>query len=518
MRSAILNISLLIALSLSADLSAHGGGTNSYGCHNQSSTGTHHCHSGDYNGLSFSSQDAFLAYVKEQSEQVSQIERDALVALYNSTDGANWRDNTGWLGEAGTECSWFGVECDIRNVLIGLSLRYNALRGTMPSELGNLTNLTYLILSYNSLSGSIPTSLGNLTNLTSLSLAHNKLTGPLPQWLSDMSISGGANIAYAFDTTSIDTTEVTGASTYNRDDYLPAWGDDDGDCINTRHEVLIIESLVPVTMNDSGCLVSTGEWYDPITGQTFTESSDVDIDHHVALSEAHRSGADVWPSEEKKAFANDLLNSFSLQAMDDSTNSSKSDKDPANWLPPNESHHCDYIKNWVEVKSLYNLTYDDAEKVAIEGILGTTTDYGARKSVTGLLASTAAPTGRFSLGITNGTSCGYSSAGSVFTSTLIDFSITPASDHLNQTVDIIIVAVLGSDIYSISDKLQLIPYTGDATKLAAFIPSTTFQESRQFEFIQAIFNDPLSVSLYLAYRLESGDLVYSSEPFAIAVK
>ena len=397
MRSAILTISLLTLVLLSNDLSAHGGGTNSYGCHNQSSTSTHHCHSGDYNGLSFSSQDAFLAYVKEQSESTT--------AVTTTTD-----------------------------------------------------------------------------------------------------------------TASVATTEVSTASTYNRDDYLPAWGDDDGDCINTRHEVLIIESLVPVTMNDSGCLVSTGEWYDPITGQTFTESSDVDIDHHVALSEAHRSGADVWPSEEKKAFANDLLNSFSLQAMDDSTNSSKSDKDPANWLPPNEGHHCDYVKNWVEVKSLYNLTYDDAEKVAIAGILGTTIDYGARKSVTGLLASTTAPTGRFSLGITNGTSCGYSSAGSVFTSTLIDFSITPASDHLNQTVDIIIVAVLGSDIYSISDKLQLIPYTGDATKLAAFIPSTTFQESRQFEFIQATFNDPLSVSLYLAYRLESGDLVYSPEPFTVAVK
>jgi hypothetical protein len=43
--------------------------------------------------------------------QIPQIERDALVALYNSTDGANWTDNTGWLGEAGTECSWFGVRC-----------------------------------------------------------------------------------------------------------------------------------------------------------------------------------------------------------------------------------------------------------------------------------------------------------------------------------------------------------------------------------------------------------------------
>ena len=331
MRSAVLNISLPMALSLSSDLLAHGGGTNSYGCHNQSSTSTHHCHSGDYNGLSFSSQEAFLAYIKEQSESIA--------------------------------------------------------TATVTTE-----------------------------------------------------------------TASTDTTEESVASTYNRDDYLPAWADDDGDCINTRHEVLIIESRVPVTMNDSGCLVATGEWYDPITGQTFTESSDVDIDHHVALSEAHRSGADVWPTAEKLAFSNDLLNSFALQAMDDSTNSSKGDKDPANWLPPNESHHCDYVKNWVEVKSLYNLTYDDAEKVAIEGILGTTVDYGARKSVAGLLASTATPAGRFSLGITNGTSCGYSPVGSVSTSTLIDFSITPSSDHLNQPVDIIFVAVLGSDIYSISDK------------------------------------------------------------------
>ena len=43
--------------------------------------------------------------------QVQQIERDALIALYNLTDVANWTDNTGWLGEAGTECSWFGVRC-----------------------------------------------------------------------------------------------------------------------------------------------------------------------------------------------------------------------------------------------------------------------------------------------------------------------------------------------------------------------------------------------------------------------
>ena len=83
------------------------------------------------------------------------------------------------------------------------------------------------------------------------------------------------------------------------------------------------------------------------------------------------------------------VNSYALQAMDDSTNASKSDNDPANWLPPNESFRCDYVKNWVEVKSLYALTYDDAEKAAIEGILGTSIGNGARQAVSGLQASTS---------------------------------------------------------------------------------------------------------------------------------
>jgi hypothetical protein len=162
---------------------------------------------------------------------------------------------------------------------------------------------------------------------------------------------------------------------------------------------------------------------------------------------------------------------------------------------PNESHYCDHVKNWAEAKSLYNLTDDDAEKVAIEGILGTTVDYGARKSVTGLFASSATPAGRSSLGITNGASCRYSPAGSLSASTLIYFLITHSSDHLNQSIDIIIVAVLRSDIDLISDRLQLIPHTGDASEFAAFISSATFKKSRQFEFIQGIFNDPLNIAV-----------------------
>lgn len=164
------------------------------------------------------------------------------------------------------------------------------------------------------------------------------------------------------------------SSRYRRADYLPSWADADGDCINTRHEVLITESRIPVTMSKNGCSVLKGEWLDRATNQIFTNPADVDIDHTVALSEAHRSGASNWSTERKREFSNDLINSSVLEVMDDGVNSLKGDKDPAEWLPPNEQYHCTYIRNWVEIKNLYELTFDEKEKVAIEKVLGRTDD------------------------------------------------------------------------------------------------------------------------------------------------
>jgi len=117
--------------------------------------------------------------------QIPQIERDALVALYNSTDGANWTDNTGWLGAAGTECDWYGVTCSSGSVS-WILLMGNSLSGNIPPELGNLTNLTKLSLNTNSLSGSIPAELGNLTNLTILYLYSNSISGSIPAELGNL--------------------------------------------------------------------------------------------------------------------------------------------------------------------------------------------------------------------------------------------------------------------------------------------------------------------------------------------
>ena len=56
--------------------------------------------------------------------------------------------------------------------------------------------------------------------------------------------------------------------------------------------------------------------------------------------------------------------------MDDNTNALKGDKDPSEWLPPNKEYHVTYVKNWVEIKTLYGLTFDKKEIAVIEEILG----------------------------------------------------------------------------------------------------------------------------------------------------
>ena len=156
---------------------------------------------------------------------------------------------------------------------------------------------------------------------------------------------------------------------YDRDLY-GSWIDADGDCQNTRQEVLIAESLIPVRFDSRGCRVVSGRWLDPFTAQTFTNPSDLDIDHFIPLAEAHRSGADRWPPELRRQFANDLSWPGGLIAVSASANRSKGARDPAGWMPPNESFHCEYVKNWIITKAYWGLSMDDAEKRTVYSILG----------------------------------------------------------------------------------------------------------------------------------------------------
>ena len=118
--------------------------------------------------------------------QIPTVEREALVALYNSTGGATWSDNTGWLGAVGTECTWYGVTCAMGHVT-QLNLYFNQLNGSIPSELGSLSSLLDLGLSDNQLSGGIPSELGNLSSLEGLYLNFNQLGGGIPPQLGNLS-------------------------------------------------------------------------------------------------------------------------------------------------------------------------------------------------------------------------------------------------------------------------------------------------------------------------------------------
>src|SRR5450432_1478914 len=88
--------------------------------------------------------------------QIPQAERDALIALYNSTDGSHWIDSTGWNGAAGSECTWFGITCDsTSSTVTRIALYSNNLTGTL-SPLGVLGNLQDFDVDDNKLGGPLP--------------------------------------------------------------------------------------------------------------------------------------------------------------------------------------------------------------------------------------------------------------------------------------------------------------------------------------------------------------------------
>ena len=144
---------------------------------------------------------------------VMDLERAALIALYEATDGPNWVNSENWLTDTPLG-EWFGIKTNREGRVVELAMSYwdyelrqwisnnvsgpippelaeltsleyvqffdNRLSGPIPPELGKLTNLRRLDFNSNDLWGSIPAELGNLENLTSLNLGGNGLTGPIP--------------------------------------------------------------------------------------------------------------------------------------------------------------------------------------------------------------------------------------------------------------------------------------------------------------------------------------------------
>jgi hypothetical protein len=144
---------------------------------------------------------------------------------------------------------------------------------------------------------------------------------------------------------------------------------------STRNEILKRDLTNQVYKEKTKqCVVLSGTLIDPFSGESINfvqgakTSSEVQIDHTVALSNAWQTGAFKLTSDQRKALANDPLN---LLAVKGRLNSQKGDGDAATWLPPLKSYRCDYVSRQIAVKIKYKLWFTAPEKEAMIRILKT---------------------------------------------------------------------------------------------------------------------------------------------------
>jgi hypothetical protein len=104
------------------------------------------------------------------------------------------------------------------------------------------------------------------------------------------------------------------------------WIDIDGDGCDTREQVLKRDSVTLPQVDPYKCKVIAGDWVSPYDGAPWSDPTDIDIDHVVALKEAWDSGAWAWSDATRNAYANDTTVRRTLMAVTDNVNQRKKRK------------------------------------------------------------------------------------------------------------------------------------------------------------------------------------------------
>ena len=137
---------------------------------------------------------------------------------------------------------------------------------------------------------------------------------------------------------------------------------------DSRKSVIIDEAIVKPTVGKD-CALTGGKWLSIYDNVEITDAGKLDVDHMVPLAEAWDSGASSWTDLKRQQYANDMTDPRHLIAVTGSSNRSKSDQDPADWVPTNKAYTCEYLVNWVSIKVRWNLSVDKKEKDFIASAL-----------------------------------------------------------------------------------------------------------------------------------------------------
>lgn len=167
----------------------------------------------------------------------------------------------------------------------------------------------------------------------------------------------------------LDTLEVKGRAPktgYERSQFGNGWASVSGCDMRS----IILARDLESTVIDNECRVQSGVLNDPYTNTTIQfsrdRSSEVQIDHVVALSDAWQKGAQQLTRERRIELANDPLE---LIAVDGPANQEKGDGDAATWLPSNRQYRCAYVARQIAVKQKYQLWVTEPEKEAMTRVL-----------------------------------------------------------------------------------------------------------------------------------------------------
>lgn len=166
--------------------------------------------------------------------------------------------------------------------------------------------------------------------------------------------------------------EVT-VEAYERVQHFGGWvkNKKSGDCFNTRNKVLVRDNIGTIVLKeDNKCSVAQGKWIDPYSGITMTDAqAEIQIDHMVPLREAYISGAYKWTFKERCLYGNYLGYKNHLVAASGEENNLKGAETPELYMPSNKAYQCEYLKDWLKIKSFWGLSLAPEEMRVIKKLV-----------------------------------------------------------------------------------------------------------------------------------------------------